>query len=330
MEKILITGATGYLGSLYTKYCLNRGLEVYALFRNEEKKNRIFGVDTQNLHFIKGDITDTFSMNKLKNELRDDIGELDYLVHFAANTVSAVMMSNPVETADGIVLGTRNMLDLARELSVRSMVYISSMEVYGGIQPKDASERTIEAQLGAVDLSNPRSCYPLGKRMAEHYCQCFYREYGVHVKIARPAQCFGRDVLADDNRVFAQFARAVMSGTDIVLHTEGKSVGNYVDADDCMEAIEIILLHGVDGEAYNIVNEQNTMSIFQMAELVSSSFSGGKSKVVFDIPENNLYGYPKETEIRLSGKKLETLGWHPTCTLLQMYEKLLRDYNTIE
>ena len=86
--------------------------------------------------------------------------------------------------------------------------------------------------MGYIDVSDVRSCYPIAKIMSENLCHSYFAEYGVPVKIARLAQTFGRGIRKDDNQVFAQFANAVRTGSDIVLHTAGISMGNYCDIDE--------------------------------------------------------------------------------------------------
>ena len=181
-----------------------------------------------------------------------------------------------------------------------------------------------EAGDGGVDLLSVRSCYPLGKRMAENLCYSYFQEYGVPVKIARLAQTFGRDVPPSDNRVFSQFAHAVQAGEDIVLHTEGNSMGNYCGIDDAVSGILTILEKGENGEAYNVVNEENTMTIRQMAQLTASQVAGGRIGIRFEIPADNHYGYAADTGLKLSGEKLIRLGWKPEENLTDMYQDLLR------
>ena len=200
---------------------------------------------------------------------------------------------------------------------------LSSMEVYGVIDCSDG-HRVSEEELGEIDLYKVRSCYPLGKRMAENICCSYFREYGVPVKTARLAQTFGEGVLPSDNRVFVQFAKAIRQGTDIVLHTAGNSMGNYCSIHDAVRGILTILRKGSSGQAYNVVNEENTMTILQMAELVARDVAGGRIGISFDIPEEDIYGYAASTGLRLSGRKLRALGWEPKEGLVQMYQDLLR------
>lgn len=161
--------------------------------------------------------------------------------------------------------------------------------------------------------------------MAENICYSYYKEYGIPVKIARLAQTFGKGVPHSDNRVFGQFARAARQGTDIVLHTKGHSMGNYCGIHDAVRGILTILKKGADGEAYNVVNEENTMSVREMAELVAERLAGGNIKIRYDIPEENVYGYAPDTGLRLSGRKLAELGWKPAESLQKMYADMMEE-----
>lgn len=233
------------------------------------------------------------------------------------------MVSNPVETADSIVLGTRNVLELAKRQQVKSMVYLSSMEVYGRVN--DIGRTRKEEELGEISLVAPRSCYSLGKRMAEHYCHIYQKEYGVPVKIARLAQTFGVGVRPDDNRVYMQFTKAALEKKDIVLKTLGNSYGNYCAADEAVNAILLLLEKGVDGETYNVVNESNTMCIREMAQLVAEKVAGGKISVRVELEEEGKTGYAPDTQLKLAGEKMAELGWKPTKGLEEMYLDVLQE-----
>lgn len=310
----LVTGATGYIGSMLVAELLRQGCQVTVLVRDPEKLPAAW---RESLPVIRADLTEPIKRWPLPESWKKL-----HIFHCAAATQSAEMVRHPVEVADSIVLGTRHMLELARRFGAESMVYLSSMEVYGQISC-EAGQRIGEETLGQVDLTQPRSCYPMAKRMAENYCCLYAQQYGVPVKIARLAQTFGRGVPATDNRVFAQFARAVESGTDIVLHTPGTSMGNYCDLDDALQALLFLDVHGEPGQAYNVVNEENTMMIREMAQMVAARLAQGRIRVVFDIPADNRYGYAAPTGLRLSGQKLRDLGWQATTPLVEMYRKLL-------
>lgn len=312
MRNCLITGASGYIGKMLTERLLELNYDVTVIVRNAD---RLCEFIRNNAKVMEEDLVKSESIRRIT-------GCYDYLVHCAASTQSSYMMSNPVEVAESVVNGTQNMLELAVRCHVKSMVYLSSMEVYGQVDCRDG-RKAGEEEMGNLDISNTRSCYPMAKRMSENFCHLYHREYNVPVKIARLAQTFGRGVRPDDNRIFAQFARSVKENRDIVLHTQGNSVGNYCDIDDAVDGILFLLENGRSAEAYNIVNEANTMTIREMAEMVAGKIAGGKIGVTYDIPEDNRYGYAAATGLRLSGDKMKKLGWEARMGLEEMYRKMI-------
>lgn len=316
MKNYLITGATGYIGSMLVKFInkMEKEARITAFVRDKEKAKNMLPSEVQ---IIEADLTD-------KAKAVSSKGSCDYIIHCASVTASSEMITHPVEVTESIVNTTQNILELARLCRIKSMVYLSSMEIYGSIVSQHGQRVTEEeASWGRVDLLASRSCYPLGKRMAENICYSYFKEYGVPVKIARLAQTFGEGVLPSDQRVFAQFARAVKEGSDIILHTQGHSIGNYCGIHDAISGIMTILEKGINGEAYNVVNEANTMTIRKMAELVAEKNADKKIRVVCDMIENSRYGYATDTALRLSGKKLMALGWNPRESLEDMYFQLL-------
>jgi len=319
MTSYFITGATGYVGSMLVRYLreAHPDAEIGVFVRDAAKARRRWPAGVT---IYTGDL------------VQDDLAQMvpksyEAVVHCAAITQSAIMREKPVEAADSIVLATRRVLELARAWDVQSMVYVSSMEVYGQIDCSAA--RATEDVLGAVDLTQPRSCYPMGKRMAEQYCYDFFHEYGVPVKVARLAQTFGRGVPKTDRRVFAQFARSVQAHAPIILQTAGRSVGNYCAIDDVVRALDCLLERGENGTAYNVVNEKSTMTIRQMAELAAGLADGAPVPVRVEIPAGDP-GYAADTGLRLSGARLEALGWRPQKGLAEMYRDLLADWEKDE
>lgn len=323
MAVYLITGASGYVGSMLAEYLLktDRSAKVIALARDGEKLGR--RLPQESFFVFQADLCEDGWAKRffMEGQIVEGAGAPDYIIHCAAVTDSWEMASRPVEVISSIVNGTQNVLEFARQCKIKSMVYLSSMEIYGTVDDDRAGHlvKEDEAKQGKIDLLDVRSCYPLGKRMSENICYSYYREYGVPVKIARLAQTFGRGIRRSDNRIFAQLVRALRNGTDIVLHTDGTSVGNYCSIDDTIGGILTILERGADGEAYNVVNEKNTMTIREMAELVAGQAAGGRIRVRYEIPQGNPYGYAAKTGLRLSGEKLAGLGWQAKDSLLTMY-----------
>lgn len=316
--RILVTGATGLLGSLCIKAFLTykevykKQISIIGIARNSNKVKNIFDERERNsIKFIYQDV-----VYPLSRELK-----VDYIIHTASPTTSKYFMTNPVEVIDSIYLGTKNILEFAFATGVKGVVYLSSMEVFGVVEKRKSL--FCENDLGYIDLQNIRSCYSEGKRAAELLCKLYVSEYDLPIKIARLAQIFGAGVSRTENRVFAQFLRSAISGENIVLHTTGQSLGNYCYTADAIKAIILILKKGCNGAVYNVVNEENTITIADMAQMVATEFSQGKSKVVFDIPDSNLYGYAPDTQLKLSNRKLVQLGWKPEISLKEMYRRML-------
>lgn len=319
---ILITGATGLIGSLLVKsllYCSRRNhldLKILAMIRDHRKAERIFGTDPGGeIVYVQGDINDPIAY----------AGTIDFIIHGAGITESKKMVACPTETFLTAVDGTKHILRLAVEKNVRSVVYISSMEVYGVTDSR--KEKIYENDLGFIDHLSVRSSYSEGKRACELLCASYFAEYGVPVKIARLAQTFGAGVPDTDPRVFAQFARSAVNGNDIVLHTQGNSYGNYCYTADTIRGLLCLLTNGQNKEAYTLVNEETTMRIQDMARIVAEKIAGNKIRVVFDIPEDSLqYGYAPDVTTHLSAEKARGLGWTPRYGLEEMYRRMIESW----
>lgn len=320
----LITGATGLIGSLCIKAIIEHNnnyqlpIKVIAFARNEQKVYTVFEDEFKgktyidNIEFIYQDITDS---------IPDDISS-DYIIHTANSTSSQYFIKKPVEVIESIYTGTKKILDYGVKNKIKGMVYLSSMEVFGEIR---TTQRITEKNLGYLDIQNIRSCYSEGKRLAELLCMSYAVEYNLSVKIARLAQTFGAGISKNENRVFAQFARSAIKGQNILLHTKGESIGNYCYTADAIQAIFLLLMKGKNGEPYTVVNEETTRSIAEMAKMVAENFSKGRSQLIFDIPNENIFGYAPVTKMRLSSRKLNDLGWEPRITLEEMYKRMIPD-----
>ncbi len=316
---VLITGVTGLVGSMILRTliaandCYGYGIRVVGQARSPEKVSDVLGdaAHREDVSF--------YYLEKL-----DGLEACDYVIHTACPTKSSYFVEHPVETIHSSLGTTVSVLEYARKHSVRKVVYLSSMELYG--VSYEINQIMTEDKYGTVNPLQVRSCYPESKRMCECYCTAYSHEYGVNVSIARLAQTFGAGAPLGDTRVFMQFARSVIHKNDIVLHTEGRSVSNFCYITDAVAGILTILTKGISGEAYNVCHDTQSKTIREIACMVAENIAQNQIKVVFDIPaKKSAYGYAPDVTMRLCSQKLKKLGWIPEITMEDAYRKLI-DY----
>ena len=306
-SSVLVTGATGLIGSMTVKsliaanekYGLN--IKVYGQVRDTEKARKLFGP--------------VFSAAEFSAELK---AGCDHIIHSASPTASRYFIENPVETIKFAVGSTIEVLEAARR-DKASVVYLSSMEQYG--RPYVNGQVMNEGETGIIDHLSVRSSYSESKRLCECLCASYSAEYGVDVKIARLAQTFGAGAPLTDGRMPMQFARSVVEGKNIVLHTEGRSMSNFVYLTDAVTGILTVLGKGESGQAYNICNDSETITVREIAELVSSEVADDSIKVIVDKKDG--MGYAPDVTMYLDSSKLKALGWNAEVGMADAYRKLV-------
>ena len=308
-KKVLVTGATGLIGQALVRELLRQGVHVLAAVRNIKKAERTFR-DTEHIEFIVSDIT----------EIANDEYGIDYIIHAASITASAAFVQDPVGVIQVALSGTQRVLEIAKTNHVESMVYLSSMEVYGTPETDEKISELHGTNLNTMVL---RSSYPESKRMCESLCAAYWSQYGVPVKVVRLTQTFGPGVQYEDGRVFAEFARCAIENRDIILHTKGETKRSYLHIDDAVSAILTVLLKGSDGEAYNAANEESYCSIYEMARLVADKCAEGRIKVRIEEIDTESLGYAPTLHMNLDTEKLKKLGWIPETGLVEMYKKMI-------
>lgn len=323
-SNVLITGATGLVGSLVARTLLEHNLtsdskhriSVHVLARSAEKLNDMLGEYSEEDGLVN-------HIGDLNNVLDLDI-PADYIIHSAAPTASSFFMSHPVETFDAIVNGTKNMLEVARKNNSQSFIYVSSMEVYGMGNSQEGTDHLLtEDEVGYINPVSVRSCYSEGKRAAENICVAYAHEYNVPARIVRLAQTFGPGIPRNDVRLFASLTRSAIAGENFVMKTTGASSRMYAYTSDAVSAILTVLLKGENGTAYNVANPATYSTIRHMADMVYKKFGTGDARVIIDVDPNA--PYPPEHHLPLDVSKLEALGWKPEVDLEEMYRRLV-DY----
>lgn len=316
---ILVTGSTGLIGGCLVETLMmnpNRDYHVYASGRNEERARQRFKdfADNEAFHFVKYDVL---------KPLESDVN-FDFIIHAASNGSPNFFAQKPVEVMKANLLGVANLMEYGLTHRMKRLLYVSSGEVYG-----EGDGRVFtEDYSGYVDCTKPRSCYPSSKRAAETLCVSYAIEYGADVVIARPCHVYGPYFTDQDNRVYAQFIRNVLSGDNIVMKSTGEQFRSWCYVVDCVSALLHILLKGECGEAYNIADAQSNVSIRELAEIVATI--GGK-RVVVDVPNaDEKRGFNSVMKSVFSTEKLEELGWISKTLIKQgmtkTIEELLNNY----
>lgn len=290
---ILVTGATGLVCSAIVDLLINSDLNivVYAAGRSEQK---VIGRFEGKVNFVQYDATKPISFSV----------DIDYIIHGASNASPNLYVSEPVETMQANITGMINLLDYARKMNVKKVIYVSSSEVYGH---KDNVKPFKEDQYGFIDLLNPRSSYSIAKRAAETMCASYKSEYGVPFNVVRLGHIYGPSASRSDKRVSSDFAFKAAGGENLTLKSEGKQIRSYCYSLDCASAILSVLTSGVNGEAYNISNKDSIINIRQMADCFAKAAG---VELIFDIPtQAEVVTFNPMNNSSLDSTKLEDIGW---------------------
>lgn len=303
---VLITGASGMFGSylLYTLTALNDlrsyNIKIVALVRDKSKLQSYFRNRTD-IIVLEQDVCDRINYND----------KVDYIIHAASPASPKIMKEKPVDTIMANTIGTFNTLKFAKKNDVKAYLYVSSREVYG--EPYDWQEQFTEETYGLVNPISPRSCYPEGKKAAETMCVSFKEQYGLNVKIARPAHTYGPGMSIYDGRVQADFLKNVVNNENIIMKSKGEALRTYTYIRDVISAIFLVLLDS-DDVVYNMADEEAKITIRELAELMVGLYPERNLKVEMKIDDDTKGCAPFKLGI-INSDKIRKLGWKPTISL---------------
>lgn len=304
-KKILITGATGLIGSFLTDMLLyadqteQADIQVYALGRNARRLRDRFRSfqDRKELHFLVQDV-----MEPLQLEER-----VDYIIHAAGDGYPAAFKEHPVETMTPAVIGTYQLLDYARRVHAERFLYVSSGEIYGKLA--GGRHAFTEKEQGYIDSMAVRSCYPEAKRCAEAMSVSFWEQYKVQTVVARLSHTYGAGTGAGDNRATVQFLKEALNGRNIRLYSAGNQLRSYVYVADSVSGLMTVLLRGEAGEAYNVGNTQSAVTIAQFAQILAET--AGRQCLMEQPTEDEAKEQTPIEYAVLDTGKLQQLGWKP-------------------
>ena len=318
----LITGANGMIATylVYTLMYLviecKMKIKVIALVRNTRRAQELFGQFLTNPNFIL--------LSQDVNKPINYAGKVDYVFHFAGNASPYFIQNDPVGIMKSNLLGTMNVLDLARDKEVEKVIFASTREVYGR---NDKEELLRENSYGYIDCLDKRSCYPESKRAAETLCESYYFQYGVKFNTIRIAHAYGPGMkLEHDGRVMADLISCVVNNRNIILKSKGEALRSFCYINDVIRGLMHVLVFGKTAEAYNLANEIEEISIYSLAEKLINICSEKKLCIELQLLDSNSVFYCNYRRVKLDTRKLENLSWHPTVKLEEGLERTLRSF----
>lgn len=301
-KTIMISGGTGFIGSFITNVIRYRN-EKYNSNINIVSLSRRGGNSDEEVESIKADITQPIVYE----------GKVDYILHLASNTHPKQYGEDPVGTITTNVIGCDNLLKLAVD---KKAVFLlaSSVEIYGQGTEKPMKE----SYCGYIDCNIARSGYNEAKRTCEALCQSYKQQYGIEIRIVRLARVFGADRKLD-TKAMSQFMDKAVAGEDIILKSKGNQRFSYCYIADAVSGIIKVLLDGSNGEAYNISDEDDGLTLGKYAEYMATL---ADKKVIYKIENDEAASRASYALLDIS--KIVDLGWKP---LYKVQEGLKRTYN---
>ena len=293
MERNLVTGGAGFLGSHLIDRLMESGEEVICLdnYFTGVKRNISHWIGHQNFELIRHDVTDPITL------------EIDKIWHLACPASPFHYQLNPIKTAKTSFLGTYNMLGLARRVGARVLL-ASTSEVYGDpeIHPQPESYK------GSVNPIGLRSCYDEGKRIAETLCFDYQRMHSLEIRVMRIFNTYGPRMLPDDGRVVSNFIVQALRGDPITIYGDGSQTRSFCYVDDLIQGM-VKLMEGNHPGPINIGNP-NEFTIHQLADLICKKINPALKVIFHPLPQDD--PLQRKPIIDLANKEL---NWQPSIQL---------------
>ncbi len=309
MEKVLVTGGAGFIGSHLCEALIEKGYFVYCLdMGNEENIKKL--KDNPNFEFIKADVVNPLSHQSLA---------INYIFQLASPASPADFSKIPEEIALTNSLGTLNVLKLAEKTKARVLI-ASTSEVYG--DPKEHPQK--ETYWGNVNSFGPRSCYDESKRFGETLTYIYLQKHGINARIVRIFNTYGPKMRKDDGRAVSNFINQALEGKEITIYGDGESTRCFCYVADMVEGLmKLMFGDNTKGEVVNIGNTDE-YKVIDLAKKIKD-LTGSKSEIVFKpaLPDDPLKRKPDITKAK------NLLGWEPKVSLEEGLKKTILYYQKL-
>ena len=315
---ILITGAGGMLAR-YLVYTLLHANDLYF-----KKKCT--------LHLVTRGSKTPFGTRRDIEYIQVDIAhdplpsmQVDYIVHAASKAAPKIYTKHMIDTLNTNIKGLYHVLDIVSP-KTKSILYFSSGEIYGN-PPKDT--KLTEDYLGTTDHLNDRSCYVEGKKAGETICMNYFREKGYPIKIARIFHTFGPGLNLDDGRVFSDFMKDGLAKKNIQVKGDKDMQRAFLYIRDATIMFFMLLVSDKNGEVYNIANDQNVVSVQQLAEVMRNEFNtyyDRKIRIDYQKNNRNLYHHAPHMVVPDISKFEKDFDFTPHISLSEAVHQTISSY----
>ncbi len=295
LQRILVTGGAGFLGSHLCERLVEDGHDVICLdnFFTSQKSNVAHLLEKSNFELIRHDVTVPIWL------------EVDQIYNLACPAAPGHYQYNPIKTIKTSVSGAINVLGMAKRCGAR-VFQASTSEVYGDpeVHPQPESYR------GSVNPIGPRACYDEGKRAAETLFMDYHRMNRVNIRIARIFNTYGPRMHPFDGRVVSNFIRQALAGQDITIFGDGSQTRSFCFRDDLIEGFLRLMQNEEDFTGPVNLGNPAEYTIKQLAELIIE-LTGTSSQLVYQpLPQDD--PTRRQPDITLAKKHLQ---WEPTVPL---------------
>ncbi len=310
MKRILVTGGAGFIGSHLCERLLKDGNDVICLdnYFTGSKDNIRHLISNDHFELVRHDITQPYT------------AEVDEIYNLACPASPIHYQHDPVKTIQTCVIGSMNMLGLAKRVGAK-ILQASTSEVYGdpNIHPQ------VESYWGNVNPIGIRSCYDEGKRCAETLFMDYHRQNNLRIKIIRIFNTYGPRMSMNDGRVVSNFIVQALRGEDITIYGDGKQTRSFQYVDDLVEGM--VRMMETRDEFLGPVNIGNPgeFTMLELAEKVIE-LTGSSSGIIFKpLPQDD--PRQRKPDITIAHRELD--GWQPSIKLDEGLQKTINYFKNI-